>query len=184
MKALKIYVAGKVSKDSSFGTHYWRDGFVEKLQNLSGLKLVSLDPAKKLTDQTKPKEAFGADVYMISRSDVIVVYLSDDISVGGSQEILIAKYYKKPVIGLAPLGGRFNHKNKEIFGQIVEDYRHPFVYSTCDVVCDDIQGVAEQLKNLSKFKIKNIDLIKEAADQYQNNNLKSDKYLNKLLNDS
>lgn len=50
MKSLKIYVAGKVSKESVFGTHYWRDGFVKKLEELSGVKLVSLDPAKKMAD--------------------------------------------------------------------------------------------------------------------------------------
>lgn len=184
MKTLKIYVAGKVSKDSSFGTHYWRDGFVKELEKLSGLKLISLDPAKKRTDQNDPEAAFGADVYMISRSDVVVVYLSDDISVGGSQEILVAKYYKKTVIGLAPFGGKFNHENKEIFGQTVKNYRHPFVYSTCDIVCDDIESVAVQLKNLKKIKVKTIDIIKNSADKYEHEDLKSDKYLNHLLNDS
>jgi hypothetical protein len=184
MSKVKIYVAGKVSKDSVFGTHYWRDEFVKKLEDLSGLDLLSLDPAKKLTDQNKPEEAFGADVYMISQADVVVVYLSDDISVGGSQEILVAKYYNKPVIGLAPLGGKFNHQNKEIFGQVVKDYKHPFVYSTCDVVCDDIEAVAECLKSLGKIKPKNIDIIRHLADTYEKENLKNDKYLNTLINGS
>jgi hypothetical protein len=180
-KRLKIYVAGKVSKDSIFGTHYWRDEFVKKLESLSGIKLISLDPAKKTANQNDYEEAFGADVFMISQSDVVVVYLSDDISVGGSQEILVAKYYKKPVIGLAPAGGKFNQKNKEIFGQKVKNYKHPFVYSTCDVVCEDIESVAGTLKNLDKIKPKTIDLIREMAGKYQKENLKSDGYLSTIL---
>jgi hypothetical protein len=183
MNKVKVYVAGKVSKDSVFGTHYWRDVFVKKLEDLCGLELLSLDPAKKLTDQNKPEETFGADVYMISQSDVVIVYLSDDISVGGSQEILIAKYYHKPVIGLAPSGGKFNHKNKEIFGQVVKDYKHPFVYSTCDVVCDDIEAVAQSLMNLDKIKPKSIDIIKQLADKYEANNLSHDEYLKQVLKD-
>lgn len=184
MSKLKVYVAGKVSKESGFGTHYWRDEFVKKLEELTGLKLLSLDPTKKLTDQSKPEQAFGADVYMISKADAVVVYLSDDISVGGSQEILVAKYYKKPVIGLAPLGGKFNHKNKEIFGQTVKNYKHPFVYATCDVVCDDIEAVADNIKNLDKIIPKTIEIIRQQADKYEKENLKYDKYVNSLINGS
>jgi len=181
---MKIYVAGKVSKDSVFGTHYWRDDFVKKLEELSGIKLTSLDPARKRADQNNPEEAFGADVFMISQADVVVVYLSDDISVGGSQEILVAKYYKKPVIGLAPPGGKFHQKNKEIFDQKIKNYRHPFVYSTCDVVCNDIEAVADNIKNLDKIKPKTIEIIKQLADKYEKENLKNDAYLNPLVNGS
>ena len=118
---------------------------------------------------------------MISQSDVVIVYLSDDISVGGSQEILVGQYFKKPVVGLAPLGGKFHHKNKEIFGQVVKDYKHPFVYGTCDIVCDDIEGVAKALKKLDKIKPKGIDLIREAADKFRKEGLESDAYLSGLF---
>jgi hypothetical protein len=183
MSELKIYVAGKVSKESTFGTHYWRDGFVEKLSKLSGRKLISLDPAQKKSDQNDYEEAFGADLYMISQSDVVVVYLSDDISVGGSQEILIAKYFNKPVIGLAPLGGKFNHKNKRIFGQTIGNYRHPFVYSTCDIVCNDIDSVAKALKEVEKIRPKTIDIIDLATKKYKEKYLKSDKYISGVLSE-
>lgn len=179
-KALKIYVAGKVSKESGFGTHYWRDDFVAKLEKLSGLKLINLDPTRKLTDQNNYRAAFGADVFMVSKADVIVVYFSNDISVGASQEILVAKYYKKPVIGLVPYGGKFHHANKEIFGQRVKDYRHPFVYCTCDVICDDEKEVAETLKHIGKINPKSIDLIKELAEKYEDEELSKDYYMKSL----
>ena len=180
-KALKIYVAGKVSKDSTFGTHYWRDEFVQRLQELSGMALVSLDPAKKEADQNNYEESFGGDVLMISKADIIVVYLSDDISVGGSQEILVAKYFDKPVIGLAPIGGKFHSTNKEIFGQKVKDYKHPFVFATCDVVRDDIEGVADSIKNISDIKIKTLEIIKALADKYEADNLPNDEYMKQVL---
>jgi len=164
MKKLKIYVAGKVSKESGFGTHHWRDDFIDQLENLSGLKFEHLDPTKITGDQNNPALVFGADAKMISDCDVMVVYLSDDISVGGSQEILIAKYFKKPVIGLAPRGGKFNGGKKEMFGQKIENYRDPFVFTTCDVVCDDINQVAETLKKLDSITPKTIDIIHDLAD--------------------
>ena len=41
---MKLYIAGKVGKNSQFGTQHWRDDFVEKLASLSDLSLSHLDP--------------------------------------------------------------------------------------------------------------------------------------------
>ena len=103
---------------------------------------------------------------MISRSDVMIVYLSDDISVGGSQEILIAKYYKVPVIGLARHGGKFNGADKEYFGKIVKNYKDPFVFTTCDVVCKTAEEVAGTLKTLSDITPKSLDIIPNSVEYY------------------
>jgi hypothetical protein len=165
-KSLRIYVAGKVSKDSHFGHHYWRDEFIAELEKLSGQKLENLDPTKSKLPVSIPEMVFGGSAYMISVCDVVIVYLSDDISVGGSQEILIAKFFKKPVIALAPRGGKFNGSTKEFFGETVKDYKDPFVFTTCDVVCENIEQVARALSDLSKIKPKDADIIKKLADEY------------------
>lgn len=143
---MKIYVAGKVKKDSSFGTHYWREGFVDRLAELSGKKLECIDPLQEEMCDDSSKAIFEKDCRLINGCDVVVVYLSDDISVGGSQEILIARYFNKPVIGLAPLGGKFNGATREMYGKLVTDYKDPFVFTTCDVVCGSIEELAEELK--------------------------------------
>lgn len=168
-KPIKVYVAGKVSKDSSFGTHHWRDDFLQKLEDLSGLTLENLDPTKLEVDQTDPEAVFGADAALIKVCDLLIVYLSDDISVGGSQEILIAKYFSKPVIGLAPLGGKFNGSSKQLFGKTVRDYKDPFVFSTCDIVVSDIDELARSLENLPKTP-KSIALIDELAARFDSTN--------------
>jgi hypothetical protein len=167
---INIYVAGKVSKNSSFGTHDWRDSFCKELETLSDLQLNNLDPTKLGADQSDPSEVFGGDSYLISKCDVLVVYLSDDISIGGSQEILIAKYLNKIVIGLAPLGGKFNGSDKEYFGKIVKNYKDPFVFSSCDVVCVSTKEVAENLKNLKSIKPKTLSIIDEATKYYLDKN--------------
>lgn len=99
---------------------------------------------------------------MIADADVVVVYLSDDISIGGSQEVLIAQYLKKPVIGLAPAGGKFNGSTKEYFGQVIENYKDPFVFSTCDAVAETIEQVAAELKNYKQIVPRGIGLIDQA----------------------
>jgi hypothetical protein len=118
---------------------------------------------------------------MISEVDVVIVYLTDDVSVGASQEILIAKYYSKPVIGLAKRGGKFNLKSKKVVGEVIKDYKHPFVYSTCDVVCESIEEIAEKLQNLDKIKVKNIDIIKNANKKFAKQHLASPLYKTKVI---
>lgn len=166
---MKVYIAGKVSKSSSFGRHDWRDEFCDELSSLSGLSLENLDPLKIEVHTMGPGEIFGKDCYLISQSDVVVVYLSDDISVGGSQEILIAKYLGKPVIGLAPFGGKFNGSSREFHGQLIENWHDPFVFSTCDIVCKDTNEVADALQEVAKghIKAKTMSIIDQAAADFE-----------------
>jgi len=159
---MKIYIAGKVSKDSVFKTHHWRDDFCRKLEELSGLKLENLDPLKQEEDFEDPLSIFKKDCQLINESDCVVVYLSDDISVGGSQEILIAKYLNKPVVGLAPKGGKFNGSRKEMLGKIIEDYKDPFVFATCDVVCGNVEEVGASLKDILTKKPKGMEIVDKA----------------------
>jgi hypothetical protein len=163
---MKIYVAGKVSKDSIFGTHDWRDGFCKELEQLSGLTIENLDPTKADADQADAQLVFGCDSYLISQSAAVVVYLSDDISIGGSQEILIAKYFGIPVVGLARHGGKFNGADKEYFGKLVKNYKDPFVYTSCDIVCKTIEEVAAALQGLGAIKPKTLDIIPQAVQYY------------------
>jgi hypothetical protein len=120
-------------------------------------------------------------LFLISKSDVVVVYFSDDVSVGASQEVLVAKYYNKPVIGLAPLGGRFNGGLKKVGKRTIKNYKHPFVFGTCDIVCGNVEEVAKALKDIHKIKPKTIDLIKDASDQFEKDYLAKDGYVRKII---
>jgi hypothetical protein len=159
MKEMKVYVAGKVSKNSSFGTHHWRDNFCTQLSELSGIKLNNLDPLKDESVTQNISEIFKKDIRLINRSDVFVVYLSDDISVGGAQEILFAKYLKRKVLALAPYGGKFNNATREMFGKIITDYKDPFVFATCDKVCGTLEELADAIKNLDTIKYTSLETL-------------------------
>jgi hypothetical protein len=163
---MKVYVAGKISKNSVFGRHDWRDDFCAELEKLSGVKIKNLDPTKAGTDQNDPLLVFGGDSYLISQSDLLIVHLSDDISVGGSQEILIAKYYKLPVIGLARYRGKFNGSDKEYYGKIIKNYKDPFVFTSCDIVCKTIEEVASTLKGIDSITPKTLEIIPQSVEYY------------------
>ncbi len=114
---MRLYIAGKVSKNSQFGTSQWRDAFVDELRKLSGLELSHLDPLTAEAGRAyDPQFVFDKDCALINSVDCVVVYLSDDISVGGSQEMLIAKYLHKPLVGFAPYGEKFYCAEKEVGG--------------------------------------------------------------------
>lgn len=164
MSSLHLYIAGKVSKNSQFGKHHWRESFCADLAQRSSLNLRNIDPLKNLQGHETPSQIFKQCVKQINNADVVVVYFSDDISVGGSQEVLIAKYLNKPVIGYAPLGGKFNGCEREMFGRVIKDFKDPFVFATCDVVCGTLDEVATSLRSLKSMTIKNLSLINEALE--------------------
>ncbi|MFH1253426.1 MAG: hypothetical protein V1664_03810 [Candidatus Uhrbacteria bacterium] len=179
---IKIYLAGKVSKDSVFQTSFWREPFCRELSKLSGLTIKNLDPTrfedKKQFDENNADLIFGRDCFMIKSADVVIVYLSDDISVGGSQEMLIAKYFKKPLIGIVPKQSKF-FGDKEIYGRKYKNWLHPFVKLTCDYIVRDIGEAAICLLELfpDQKSIKDLSLIEQAVSYYTKNYLPTDKLL-------
>lgn len=177
---LKVYVAGKVSPNSVFGTHDWRDAFCSILQKKSGFSIVNLDPTKEgedfQIDETNSDLKFGRDAYMISISDFVIVNLTDDISVGGSQEMLIAKYFHKPLIGIAPLEGKFRKKEAIIRGKKFPNWTHPFVAPVCDTVVETIEEAAREIQLFVQHKkaAKDISLIDRLVSEYKDQYLSKD----------
>lgn len=186
-QSMKLYIAGKVSPNSVFGRHDWRDGFCEQLRERTGLEITNLDPTKSSDDfdldEANSMLIFGRDCFMIAAADVVIVNLTDDISVGGSQEMLIAKYFHKPLVGIAPKGGKFFQAEKVIQGKTYKDYRDPFVAVTCDVLVEDIEGVAEFLKKFvvePDMAAKDITLLEQAKKYYEDLHHKDDTILHNL----
>jgi len=174
METIKIYIAGKVSKESYFNTHYWRDAFCEELARKSGYKIINLDPTKypKGFDENNAKLMFGRDCYMIQQADIVIVNLTDDISVGGSQEMLIAKHYKKPLIGIAPKGGKFNLPRKELMGKVYKNWVHPFVAVICDKVVENLDQTAISLQEFflkEDLNIKDLSILDNNCEYYKQN---------------
>ncbi|MFA6512326.1 MAG: hypothetical protein WCV86_04360 [Patescibacteria group bacterium] len=181
---LKLYIAGKVSPNSHFGTHDWRDAFCVELEKKTGLEIKNLDPAKSQSDlfldENNSKLMVGRDSYMIRMADVILVNLTDDISVGGSHDMLIAKYYKKYLIGLAPKEGKFNKSVTTLGEREYKNWIHPFVLETCDALVEDIDQLAVCLKEFIEVpptEIKDIDIFEQARQYYEEKFYPDDTFL-------
>jgi hypothetical protein len=70
------------------------------------------------------------------------------------------------VIGLARHGGKFNGTDKEYFGKLIRNYHDPFVFTTCDLVCETIEEVAELLKTANSIKSKGLEIIPKSVEYY------------------
>lgn len=173
MRQLSVYIAGKVSPNSSFGTSDWRRAVCRRLAKASGLSLRNLDPTKGSRtlplDEGNAVFVFGRDCFMIKSADVVVVYLSDDISVGGSQEMLIAKYFGKPLIGIAPKGGKFHRATKDIAGRVYYNWTHPFVKVPCDYVVATVEEAGVCLKRhfTHARTVRNLSFLDDVVQHYQ-----------------
>ena len=157
-----------------FGRHDWRDPFCTELSRLTGYEIINLDPTKSdyysNFNENDSKLVFGRDSFLISQADVVIVQLTDDISVGGSQEMLIAKYFAKPLIGIARRNGKFVRDVKVIQGREFHNYIAAFVNVPCDVVVEDIPGAAKTIQNILLKPLDRInldDILKNAIKHYQ-----------------
>ncbi|MBI2578380.1 MAG: hypothetical protein HYW26_01580 [Candidatus Aenigmarchaeota archaeon] len=181
-RKIKIYVAGSITEPEE-GAHDWRDSLCKKLTEKTGFEIINLDPSKyhdgSYFDDNNERFVVGRDAFMIKSADIVIVNLADDIGIGASQEMLIAKHFKKPLIGIAPKGGRFNRHEKKIMGKVFRDWIHPFVKLTCDKVAADADEAASFIVEFfsSGAKAKDISIIEEALKYYEKEHHPLDKYL-------
>jgi hypothetical protein len=177
---LRIYLAGKVSEDSWFWTSYRRGEVSDFLSEKTGYEIINLDPTQGSIDEADRKSVVGRDIYLIQHADVVICYLSDDISVGGSQELLIAKRYKKPVIGYWKKWGKF-YQDKALYWRVYKDRKHPFVSFSCDLFVHTEDELITAVMHIQQQKIKSIDIIDETVAWYEDNVLENDAYVKKIL---
>jgi hypothetical protein len=177
-QSLRIYFAGKMNKASGFDTKHWRNELSAIITKNSRFKSVNLDfleTSHASISENDPKMMFGRDCYLIRASDLVIVNLSDDISVGGCAEMLIAKLYQRPLIGVARPNGKFVSPDKDWLGRTVTSYVNPFVSATCDWLIHDPLQLPSVVNELFYSPVKTSQIVHDSAEWYKNNLLRQDK---------
>lgn len=182
MEKIVLYLAGKVSPDSSFQTSFWRDDVCKRLWEQLWCNVVNLDPTQWCLDEHDSLWVVWRDMYMIQNADIVVWFLTDDISVGWSQELLIAKYLWKPVIGFCEHWGKF-YQDKELYGTVYKDRKHPFVVFSCDVLVHTYEALPEAIKQIviQSWSVKTIQVIDDTLQLYIDKYLENDIYIKEQL---
>jgi hypothetical protein len=168
---MKVYLAGSVSKGDKDERKIlnWRKDYKQKLSSIEELKF--LDPSDITKFEGEPLLVFGGDCSYIKKSDLIIVFAGVKIGVGTAQEMLVAKYFRKPVITVLPKDTHHRRSYLNFEGRIVEDWIHPFIFSTSDLIVEKIEDaiswIEEYIKNPGSKKIKDISLIDNAIKEYK-----------------
>ncbi len=148
----------------------WQDWKIKYQQELSKLDGVEFFYGDQWLDETRPFITFGHDSDMVKNSDLVVVNAEEKLGAGTAQEILIAKYFSKPVVVVLPKNSA--HRKSDIIfnGELITDWIHPFIHSTSDCIVENIgqavEWISEYQSHPTTKKIKSIKIIDEAIEQY------------------
>lgn len=168
---MKIYLAGKVPKGDKEAKSFddWRLKYQEALKKIFYADFIM--PYNREADESDFLLVVGLDCSHIKESDLIVVNAEERLGVGTAQELVIAKYFKKPIITVLPKDTYHRRSNVVFHGKEIKDWIHPFIYVFSDIVVERIDEIKELKDKISTIKIKDISIIDEAI-QYVKNNQK------------
>jgi hypothetical protein len=166
---MKIYLAGSVPKGDKEQKDFknWRLEYKEKLQSF--LDADFIDPYKREVDEADFLGVFGKDCLEIKQADLIIVNAEEKLGVGTSQELLVAKYFKKLVITVLPKESYHRKSNLVFHGKNVADWIHPFIFSSSDIIIEKVEEIENYKNEFNKINIKGITIIDEAIKYVENN---------------
>ncbi|HLD02737.1 MAG TPA: hypothetical protein VJC07_03500 [Candidatus Nanoarchaeia archaeon] len=167
----KICLIGSIPKGDDARKNWtdWKPAYKKKLSKLTDISFVDGDSWK---DETKPLQLVGHDAYLIKTSDLIIVNAEVKLGVGTAQEMVIAKYYSRPVVAILPKDTQHRKSNILFDSNLIEDWVHPFILATSDLIVENIDDAVSWIKELKdnpkSKKIKDISIIDEAISSYLN----------------
>lgn len=159
---MNIYLSGKIPKGDEIGSLIdWRDQITSRFRPHDSVSFIT--PVCPDLDERDPRFVVGFVVNAIKNADIVYVDGSKYMGVGTSQELLIAKYYKKYVITYLPLNSPHRKKNLKMYGVNIEDWIHPFIILSSDIIFDNIDDSISFIKSASldrhTLKAKGIDFL-------------------------
>jgi nucleoside 2-deoxyribosyltransferase len=160
---MKIYLAGSVPKGEAELKNFvdWRIKYQQTLKNIFDAEYV--DPFNRILDESDYQAIVGNDCRHIKNCDLIIINAENQIGAGTAQEMIIAKYFTKPVISVIPKNSYHRRANLTIHNQLIADWIHPFIFTFSDFIIESIEGIVTLKDKVFSAKIKNINIIDEAV---------------------
>jgi nucleoside 2-deoxyribosyltransferase len=135
---IKIYLAGSIPKGDLERERWanWRVDYEAKIK-AAVPTAIFLDP-DLIRDTVGPELVVGHDLWQIQHSDIVVVNIPEKVGAGTSQEMVIAKYFGKPVVTVLPKDTHHRRSNIAFDGEMIADWVHPFIYISSDFIAESI----------------------------------------------
>ena len=161
-KTMKIYLAGSVPKGDEEAKKFddWRSRYKQSLQKLFDADFI--EPYHKDLDEGDYLAVVGQDCRHIKESALVIVNAEEKLGVGTAQELVIAKYFRKPVISVLPKDTHHRRSNVAFHGKKIKDWIHPFIYAFSDYIVESVHEVEKIKDEIFSSKIKDISVIDEA----------------------
>lgn len=148
----------------------WRDWKVEYKEKLSVITNIQFTNGDEWKDETRPLELVGHDLNLIKTADMVIVNAETKLGAGTAQEMVVAKYFKRPVITVLPKDTHHRKSNIVFNGTKIDDWVHPFILTFSDTVAEDIDEcvawIQDFVNNPGDKKIKDISVVDEAIGTY------------------
>ena len=185
MKTITIYPAGGVQKgkDDNEKASWTGEDMEIFRKKIEPMKVHFIDPRFRNDYLGDTISVFGRDLMAVRISDFVVVDARHKRGIGVGQEMLFAKMNKVPVIAVAPKNSHYVRGKLEYLGQKVENYVHPFLFCTSDVIVEDFESAAQWIKDfLEKPKaVKDISITEKAIKEYMKKYMAQDDPVNEAI---
>ncbi len=156
---MRIYLAGSMPKDDTEAKAFvnWREKYRKALEKVFDAEFI--DPNDRELDESDPMAVFGADCRHIRDSSLIIVNAEESLGAGTSQEMVIAKYFRKSVVTVLPKECHYRRQDVVFHGHEIGDWVHSFVAVFSDFIIEDIDDIAMIKDNIFEIAPKDISVI-------------------------
>lgn len=167
MNKLKVALLGSLPKGDEARKDWvdWKAEYVEKIS--AAIPEARFLHGDLISDNAGPEAVVGHDLWLIKNADIIVVHAASKIGAGTAQEMVLAKYFHKPVISIVPKDTHHRRSNVVFHGVTIEDWIHPFIYVASDCIAESIaEGIGwtqHFLEHQDAVVIKTITAFDEAV---------------------
>jgi len=169
-KKFTICLIGSIPKGDSERKSWidWKEKYKKALGVLGEVDFTDGDVWR---DETRPMELVGHDAYLVQSSDLVVVNAESKLGAGTAQEMVIAKYYERPLIAVLPKDTHHRRSNVEFDGTKIDDWMHPFLVVVSDLIVEKLDEAIPWIRELredsSAKQIKDIKIIDQAIQKFK-----------------
>ncbi|MFA6354109.1 MAG: hypothetical protein WCX12_00245 [Candidatus Paceibacterota bacterium] len=167
--SVKITLLGSLPKGDEARKQFkdWKIEYEEKIR--ATIPNSNFLHGDLVSDTIGPELVVGHDLWLIKNSDIIVVNASSKIGAGTAQEILYAKYCKKPVVSVLPKNTHHRRSNVVFQGTAIEDWIHPFIFVSSDYIAETLEDAANWIALFIKTPtpVKGITIFEEVTKQFE-----------------
>lgn len=170
MKAIKIALLGSLPKGDEVRKDWvdWKVTYETAIKKkIPGAKFIHGDT---ISDNAGAIMVVGHDLAQVKQADICVVDARTKVGAGTAQEMVLAKYFDKPVVAIIPKGTHHRKTDVMFHGVLMDEWIHPFLRVSSDHVAESIEAAAEWIADYiaspQKYQIKNLTVFDHAIDKF------------------